>query len=252
MTGREERLGQLADEAARMFEETRREYGRRRLCRAMRSEGHKVSEATVGKLMKMRGLKPKNRKKYKATTNSNHMYPVVPDLLKRDFSADLPNEKWCGDSTYVATDEGWLYVAGIIDLCDRSCVGLAFSARHTQDLMLCALDNAKRRHRPRPGVIFHSDRGVQYAASAYKERLKAYGMRQSMSRKGNPYDNAPMESFWSTVKNAVVQGERFTTRKEAIRAIFEYVLGFYNTHRLHSVIGYKAPMDHRLMLLRAA
>ncbi len=252
LTNREKRLEHLADEAARLFVENRREYGRRRLCRVMRLAGHKVSETTVGKLMKMRGCRPKNCKKYKATTNSKHAYPVADDLLKRDFTAVMPNEKWCGDSTYIWTDEGWLYVAGIIDLCDRSCVGLTFSNRHTQELMLSALDHAKRRHRPQAGLIFHSDRGVQYAATAYRERLKTYGMRQSMSRKGNPYDNAPMESFWSTVKNAVVQDVRFTTRDEAMRTIFEYVFGFYNTHRLHSVIGYKVPREYRLALLQVA
>lgn len=251
-TEREKNQNGLADEAERLFKEHHREYGRRRLCRVMRQAGYEVSEGVVGKLMKLRGLVPIGRKKYKATTNSKHSHPVADNLLQQDFSADKPNKKWCGDSTYIATDEGWLYAAAIIDLCDRSCVGLCFGSRHTQELMLGALDNAKRKHRPGPGLLFHSDRGVQYAATAYQERLKSYGMLQSMSRTGNPYDNAPMESFWATVKKAVVLGRRFRTRKEAMRAIFEYIFGFYNTRRLHSFIGYQPPYLYRSTLLHTA
>lgn len=217
----------------------------------MRQAGYDVGEGLVSKLMKTGGLVAAGRKRDKATTNAKHEYPIAPNLLDRNFTAKRPNEKWCGDSTYIATDEGWLYAAGIIDLCDRSCIGLTFSARHTQELMLAALDNAKRKHRPKPGLLFHSDRGVQYACTAYKQRLKAYGMVQSMSRTGNPYDNAAMESFWGTVKKALVCGVRFRTRDEAKRAIFEYVFGFYNTRRLSSVIGYQTPLDYRKTLLLA-
>lgn len=251
-TERERKMGRLGKEAARLFEENRREYGRRRLCRAMRQAGHKVGEGLVGKLMRAEGLLPKGRRKYKATTNSKHAYPLASNLLEQDFTANGPNEVWCGDSTYIATDEGWLYVAGIIDLCDRSCVGLSFGVRHTQELMIKVLEDAKGRHRPKPGLLFHSDRGVQYAATAYQRRLGEYGMVQSMSRAGNPYDNAPMESFWATVKKAVVSDVRFRTREEARRVIFEYVFGFYNTHRLHSAIGYQTPLARRLALLDTA
>jgi transposase InsO family protein len=252
LSERESSKEYLADEAERLFKENKREYGRRRLWRAMRNAGYKIGQWQVRELMKMRKLVPKGRKKYKATTNSKHNNPVAPNLLKQNFAAEKPNEKWCGDSTYIATEEGWLYAAGIIDLCDRSCVGLSFGRLHTQELMLKALDNAKRKHRPAAGLMFHSDQGVQYASLAYRQRLKKYGMVQSMSRTGNPYDNAPMESFWATVKKAVVQGVRFRTRNEAMQAIFEYVFGFYNTHRMHSLIGYQAPMAYRKALLLTA
>lgn len=219
---------------------------------AMVENGYKLSQSKVRALMKEEKLVPKRCKKYKATTNSKHKYQVAENLLKQDFAASKPNEKWCGDSTYIATDEGWLYAAGIIDLCDKTCVGLTFSARHTQELMIRALDDAKRRYRPGKGLLFHSDRGVQYASNEYKSRLVKYGMIQSMSRSGVPYDNAVMESFWSTVKLGCIEGIRFKTRREAIKAIFEYVFGFYNTRRYHSSIGYKTPMEYRQSLIKSA
>lgn len=239
----------MCKEAKRLFLDNYSEYGRIRLCKAMREAGYEVTEFKVAQLMKASGLKPKTKRKYKATTNSQHKYAVAPNLLCQDFSALRPDEKWCGDSTYIWTEEGWLYSAGIIDLCDRTCVGLAFSDRHTQELMLKALDNAKRQYRPSAGLTFHSDRGVQYASNAYKEKLKHYKMQQSMSRSGNPYDNAVMESFWATVKKGSVFGMRFKTRAEATKAIFEYVFGFYNTRRYHSSIEYQAPLSYRKKLL---
>jgi len=221
------------------------------LHKALNEAGVKVSESKTRDLMKAAGLVPKRCKKYKATTNSKHKYQVAENLLNQDFEAAKPNEKWCGDSTFIATDEGWLYAVGILDLCDRTCVGLTFSERHTKELMLRALDDAKKAYRPKKGLIFHSDRGVQYASNEYKAKLKKYGMVQSMSRSGNPYDNAPMESFWSTVKLGCVEGVRFRTRKEAMKAIFEYVFGFYNTHRYHTSIGLEVPEQYRKRLLEA-
>jgi len=218
----------------------------------MREKGHNLSQSKVRELMKEEGLIPKRCRKYKATTNSKHKYQVAENLLNREFTAEQPNRKWCGDSTYIPTDEGWLYVAGIIDLCDKMCVGLSFSDRHTQDLMLRALDTAKQRHRPPEGLLHHSDRGVQYASNDYKARLTEYGMIQSMSRSGNPYDNAPMESFWSTVKLGCVEGKRFRTREEAKRAIFAYVFGFYNTRRYHTSNGLLSPLEYRKNLLSSA
>ena len=235
-----------------VFEENKQEYGRERLHKAMTEKGYKMSLGKIRSLMKEEGLIPKKCKKYKATTNSKHTYQVADNLLNQDFKAEKPNEKWCGDSSYVWTDEGWLYTAGIIDLCDKTCVGLRFSERHTQDLMIKTLDDAHREYRPEKGLIFHSDRGVQYAANDYKARLKRYSMTQSMSRSGNPYDNAAMESFWSTVKLGCVEGVRFRTRKAAIKAIFEYVFGFYNTKRYHTSIGLQTPMEYRRSLLSAA
>lgn len=238
--------------ARRLFEQNKREYGRVRLHKAMAEAGYLMSEGKVRVLMKAEGLVPKKCKKYKATTNSKHKYQVADNLLKQDFMAELPNQKWCGDSTYIWTEEGWLYAAGIIDLCDRTCVGLSFSERHTQELMLNCLTSAYREYRPKAGLLFHSDRGVQYAANSYKEKLRSYSMIQSMSRSGEPYDNAAMESFWSTVKTGCIFGERFKTKKAAKRAIFEYVFGFYNTHRYHSGIGLEIPIKYRKRLLKTA
>jgi transposase InsO family protein len=236
----------------RLFRENHEEYGRKRMNKALQQAGHAMSEGKTRKLMRKSGLWPKRARKYKATTNSKHKYQVAENLLNREFSVEKPNLKWCGDSTCIATDEGWLYVAGIVDLCDKTCVGLSFSERHTQELMLMALDEAKRKYRPSPGLLFHSDRGVQYASNAYKERLKKYGMVQSMSRSGNPYDNAPMESFWGTVKTGCVLGRRFRTRSEAKRIIFEYVWGFYNTRRYHTSLGLETPLEYRKKLLMTA
>lgn len=249
---RENQEKELVDVAKKLFRDNHEEYGRYRLNKALREAGHPMSEGKTRKLMRKGGMWPKRARKYKATTNSKHKYQVAENILNRDFTADKPNRKWCGDSTYVATDEGWLYVAGIVDLCDKTCVGLSFGERHTQELMLAALDEAKRKYRPNTGLLFHSDRGVQYASNAYKERLKKYGMIQSMSRSGNPYDNAPMESFWGTVKTACVLDKRFRTRKEAKQTIFEYVFGFYNTRRYHTALGLETPMEYRKKLMDAA
>lgn len=251
-TSKEAETERLAGEVKRLFEVNNSEYGRRRLAKAMREEGYAVSEGTVGKLMKKKSLIPRKVKKYKATTNSKHNYAVAENLLKRNFKASVPNEKWCGDSTYISTDEGWLYVSAIIDLCDKTCVGMEFSSRHTQELMVGTLRAAVKEHKPMKGMLFHSDRGVQYASNSFKAELKKNGIIQSMSYSGDPYDNAAMESFWATVKTGCVFGRRFKTKKEAQQVIFEYVFGFYNTHRYHSAIGYEKPTEYRQRLLASA
>lgn len=241
----------LAEEAERLFIANRKEYGRVRLHKAMVEAGYNISEGKTRKLMLKRHLKPKKRRKYKATTNSKHKYKVADNLLDQDFKAEKPNNKWCGDSTFIWTDEGWLYAAGIIDLCDRSCVGLWIDDKHKQELMLNALESAYKEHKPKKGLIFHSDRGVQYASNAYQKKLKDYKMIQSMSRSGNPYDNAVMESFWSTVKTGCILGERFVTKEAAKKAIYEYVFGFYNTMRYHTGIDLGIPINYRKKLLNA-
>jgi transposase InsO family protein len=227
-----------------IFIENKEEYGRVRMRKAMREAGYPMSEGKVSRLMREANLIPKKSKKYKQTTNSKHKYQVAENILARDFEAAKPNQKWCRDSTYIYTDEGWLYAAGILDLCGRVCIGLSFSDRHTQELMLESFEQACKKYRPEPGCIFHSDRGVQYASNAYKDALKKKGMIQSMSRSGVPYDNAPMESFWSTVKVGCVYGKRFRTKKEAKKAIFQYVFGFYNTHRYHTSNGLETPIEY--------
>ena len=227
-----------------IFAENNEEYGRLRMWKAMKEAGYPMSEGKIGRLMQEAKLVPKKSKKYKQTTNSKHKYQVADNILNRDFEAEKPNQKWCGDSTFIYTDEGWLYAAGILDLCGRVCIGLSFSDRHTQELMLESFEQACKKYRPEPGCIFHSDRGVQYASNAYKEALKEKGMIQSMSRSGVPYDNAPMESFWATVKVGCVYGKRFRTKKQAKKEIFQYVFGFYNTHRYHTTNGLDTPKEY--------
>ena len=234
----------LKEEMTKQFIENNEEYGRVRMQRAMKDAGYPMSQGKTARLMKEANLVPKKRKKYKQTTNSRHSYQVAENILDRDFEAAKPNQKWCGDSTYIYTDEGWLYAAGILDLCGRVCVGLSFSDRHTQELMLESFTQACKKYRPEPGCIFHSDRGVQYASNAYKNVLKQKGMIQSMSRSGVPYDNAPMESFWSTVKVGCVYGKRFRTKEQAKKAIFQYVFGFYNTRRYHTSNGLETPIEY--------
>lgn len=244
-TQKDETDSRLREKITELFIENREEYGRIRMQKAMLKEGVKMSQGKVRRLMKEARLVPKKARKYKATTNSRHNYPVAENLLNREFTAERPNQKWCGDSTYIPTDEGWLYVSGIIDLYAKDCVGLSFSSKHTQELMLESLSNAVNKYRPEKGLLFHSDRGVQYASNAYKAELKKNGMIQSMSRSGVPYDNAPMESFWSTVKAGCVEGRRFRTRHEAEMTIFQYVFGFYNTRRYHTSDGLMTPNEYR-------
>lgn len=244
-TPKDEADSKLKEQLTELFKANHEEYGRMRMQKAMRAKGIRISQGKIRRLMKEAHLVAKKARKYKATTNSKHSYPVAENLLNREFSAERPNQKWCGDSTYIWTEEGWLYVAGIIDLYAKDCVGLTFSSKHTQELMIEALRQAKRKYNPQKGLLFHSDRGVQYASNAYKAELRKYGMIQSMSRSGVPYDNAPMESFWSTVKTGCVEGRRFRTRHEAEMTIFQYVFGFYNTRRYHTSDGLMTPNDYR-------
>jgi putative transposase len=193
--------------------------------------------------MKKNGIKSKTFKKYKATTNSNHNLPVAENLLNREFSADKPNQKWVSDITYVATDEGWLYLAGVMDLCGRAIVGFSMDDHLRKSLVIKALNQAIGRTGANEGLLIHSDRGVQYASKEYQRILKKNEFICSMSRKGNCYDNAPMESFWGKLKQEWLYGRRFKTRLEAKLAIFEYIEVFYNRQRTHSSIGYRVPMD---------
>lgn len=199
------------------------------------------SRKRVHRLMRQAGIHSIRKNAYKATTNSNHRHPIASNLLGRNFKFAKPNEAWVGDITYVPTDEGWLYLAVVKDLCLKKVVGYAFSARIDTNLTLAALEMAVKRQRPKAGLIFHSDRGVQYAASAYRQRLQALGIRQSMSRKGDPYDNAVAENFFSCLKCELVHHRRFTTRLEAQDAIFAYIEAFYNTVRPHSALGWMPP-----------
>lgn len=199
------------------------------------------SRKRVHRLMKKLHIHSLRKKAYKATTNSNHGCPVAPNLLQRRSSFPEPNHAWCGDITYIPTDEGWLYLAIVKDLCTKKVVGYAFSDRINTQLTLDALDMAVRREHPPKGLIFHSDRGVQYASSGYTRRLGTLHMRQSMSRKGDPYDNAAAENFFSCLKCERVHLQHYVTRKAAQADIFLYIEAYYNSLRPHSAIGWMSP-----------
>lgn len=202
------------------------------------------SRNMVHRLMKKHNIHSIRKRAYKVTTNSKHKYPISPNLLKRDFSADKPNLKWVGDITYIPTDEGWLYAAIVKDLCTKKVVGYAFSHRINTELTVAALEMAVKRQKPNGKLIFHSDRGSQYASNKYRETLDKYNITSSMSRKGDPYDNAVAENFFSCLKCELVHHKRYCSRVQASTDIFSYIETFYNKKRPHSGIGYFTPNDY--------
>lgn len=194
--------------------------------------------------MKENGLKSKVVKKYKATTNSKHNLPVAENILNRDFTADIPNQKWVSDITYVPTDEGWLYVAAILDLCGREIAGWAMGERMTKELVIRCLKQAQGRRGNPKNVLLHSDRGSQYCSYEYQSLLKKNDFTCSMSRKGNCWDNAPMESFWGKLKQEWLNDQHFKTREQAKSEIFWYIEVYYKRKRLHAGNGYKTPEEY--------
>ena len=210
---------------------------------ALRADGHAVGRHRVARLMRAHGLRPKTRRKFRATTDSKHGHPVAANLLDRQFTVAAPNRMWTADITYIPTAEGWLYLAIVLDLFSRQIVGWAMDATMGQQLTLRALTMAIQRQRPGPGLVHHSDRGSQYACRAYQKLLAKHAMLCSMSRKGNCWDNAPSESFFSTLKRELVNERVYATRAEARGAIFEYIEVFYNRERLHSALGYMSPIE---------
>jgi putative transposase len=220
---------------------TRETYGPERLQDELRDDGFKAGVSRIKRLRKQLGLRCKQVRKFKATTNSNHHLPVAENLLNQNFETSRPNQTWVTDITYVETGEGWLYLAGVKDLHTCELVGYAMGNRMTKELVGRALFQAVAAKRPTPGLIHHSDRGSQYCAQDYQDLLQQFGMRASMSRKGNCYDNAPMESFWGTLKNELVHRRRYDTREQARREITEYVEIFYNRQRRHSRLGNLSP-----------
>lgn len=202
-----------------------------------------VNHKRVERIMKENGIRSRVSKKFKATTNSNHKLPVAENILNRDFTADKPNEKMVSDITYLWTEEGWLYVAAIMDLCGQKIIGLSMSERMTKDLVINALNDAYRRAGKPKGTILHSDRGSQYCSNDYQYLLNKYGFVCSMSRKGNCWDNAPMESFWGKMKCEWLYGKHFKNRQEARSAVFEYIEIFYNRQRIHASNDYITPEE---------
>ena len=219
-------------------------YGRRRMTTEVsEAQGRPVNHKRVARVMREHGLQSHKRRRFRVvTTDSKHAYPVAPNVLERNFKATAPNQKWLADMTYVPTDEGWLYLALVLDLYARKLVGWAMSETMPQELTLCALDGALGWRDPDAGLVHHSDRGSQYAAKDYRKKLKARGITVSMSRKGDCWDNAPMESVNGTLKVECVHDVHFETREQARQAIVEYI-GYYNTERRHSSLGNISPAE---------
>lgn len=239
---RRQRHQELAMKVRRAHADSRRNYGSPRVQKALAADNERVSLNTVARLMREQGLRAKTKRKFvPRTTDSAHNRPIAPNLLDRDFAADRPNRKWAGDITYIPTDEGWLYLAGVIDLHSRRIVGWSMADHVRTELVRDALDMALTRRRPAAGLLHHSDRGVQYASQEYRELLTGRGIRMSMSGKGDCWDNAVMESFWATLKTELIHHEHYATREQARRSIFEYIEVFYNRKRLHSSLGYVSP-----------
>jgi putative transposase len=242
--GKRARENQELCEAIREIHRNSKErYGSPRMTAALRKRGYRVSRGRVARLMKANAIKAKRRRAYRVTTRSQH-HLASPHLLERQFDrATAPDQLWTSDITYVPTREGWLYVAIVLDLYSRKIVGLAMSETMEQDLVCEALTQALARRQPKPGLLLHSDRGSQYCSWKYRDLLHRHGITQSMSRKGNCWDNAPMESFFKTMKVEEVYTQSYRTRQEARIEIFEYIEIFYNRQRLHSTLGYTTPED---------
>jgi transposase InsO family protein len=219
-------------------------YGRPRLWKALVEGGERVGQERVRRLMAMHGLRSVYKRPYRKTTQSDHDKPVAPNLVDRQFGVRQADRIWVADISYVATAEGWLYLAAVLDLGSRRVVGWSMAARMPAKLVCDALAMAYFRRRPRPGLIAHSDRGSQYASDAYRRDLAKYRMRQSMSRKGNVWDNAPMESFFKTLKVERVYGQLYETRDQARSDIVNWMEGFYNRKRMHSALGYRSPIQY--------
>jgi putative transposase len=218
-------------------------YGSPRMIRELRWRGYTASKGRVERLMRTHGIHARHKRRYRVTTESKHGFPVARNLLDRDFAPAAPNQVWTADITYLWTDEGWLYLAIVLDLFNREVIGWSLKPRMTTELAADALTMAWFRRRPAPGVLHHSDRGSQYASQAYQDKLREFGMTCSMSRKGNCWDNSPTESWFNSYKNERYHGLRYTTQAEMRAASFEYIEVFYNRKRQHSTLGYKSPLQ---------
>jgi transposase InsO family protein len=232
----------LGNRIREVYQQSRANYGSPRVHRELIAQGESVCENTVAKVMKSLQIKAKTAKAFvPRTTDSDHHAPVASNTLGRDFDASLPDHKWVADITYIATDEGWLYLSAVLDLCSRRVVGWAMADHMRRELVSDALRMALTHRRPGRGLLHHSDRGVQYASDTYQGLLTDHGIDCSMSRRGNCYDNAVMESFFGTLKTELVHHEQYATHAEARASIFEYIEVFYNRQRLHSTLGYMSP-----------
>lgn len=240
-SAREQKSLVLIDKIRLIHKENRETYGSPRIHAQLCEEGESCSRKRVAKLMKKAGVEAKMKKRFKITTRANPKAVPAPNLLKQEFRAEKPNEKWVADLTYIATQEGWLYVATVLDLFSRKIVGLAMGERMTADLVSQALQQALIHRRPPAHLLHHSDKGCQYTSSQFLGLLKANRIIPSMSGTGNCFDNAAMESFYHTLKTEHVYFECYKTREQAKQSIFEYIEVFYNRKRRHSTLGYYSP-----------
>jgi transposase InsO family protein len=234
----------LAREIERIHARSRQTYGSPRVAQELRKQGHCHGRNRIARLMQQQGLCGRQKGRYRVrTTDSNHDQPIAPNRLAQAPAATAPNQIWLADITYIATQEGWLYLAAILDRYSRKIVGWAMSERIDTALVLQALGMALLHRRPQTRLLLHSDRGVQYASGDYRQALGRAGLVTSMSRRGNCYDNAAMESFWSTLKLELVYRRGFETRAQARAQIFDYIETFYNRQRSHSALDYHSPVD---------
>lgn len=243
LSRRAEKELSLAVRIREIYGEHRGRYGAPRVHAQLLREGHQTSRKRVARIMRLRGLRGKRPRRYKATTRSDHDHPVAENLLARRFDAERPDDAWVGDITYLPSTEGWLYLAVLIDVYSRAVVGWATSPSLETSLCVHALTNALQRRRPKRSLLHHSDRGVQYASKAYRAVLLKHGITPSMSRAGNCWDNAVAESFFATLKLELGNELKNRDRDELRRALFAFIEGYYNTRRLHSTLGYRTPRE---------
>ena len=237
---------QLKEKILTIFEQHHKRYGSPRIHADLRNQGICCSKKRVERIMREIGLRARRKRKFVVTTDSNHDYPFAENILNRQFQVNAPNQVWTTDFTYIRTLEGWLYLAGVMDLFSRKIVGWAMQDNTEATLTISALEMAIQRRRPTKGLMHHSDRGIQYACDDYRAVLQENYMICSMSRKGNCWDNAPMESFFGTLKTECIKGKTYLTRAQAKREIFEYIEIYYNRRRLHSSIGNVTPENFEI------
>jgi transposase InsO family protein len=250
-SARTQRTAALVDEITATHEEFEQRYGSPRVFDELRKRHVRVSRNTVAKLMRDNGLRARSHRRFRPqTTDADHDLPVAPNLLDQQFKVETLDTVWTSDITYIRTDQGFLYLSCVMDLCSRKIVGWSMADHLRAELVVDALQAAIRDRRPKPGLMVHSDRGVQYACREFREVLDRHRITQSMSGKGNCYDNAPMESFWSRLKAESLHHERFHTREEARAAVFEYIEMFYNRRRSHSSLGYLSPEQFEASRMR--
>ena len=244
---RARRDGELAVEVRRSHLTSKRRYGSPRVHADLQAQGQRVGRKRVARLMREHSLAARARRRFRITTDSKHAFPIAPNMLARDFTASAPDQKWVTDITFLWTRQGWLYLAVILDLFSRRVVGWATSTNVDRHLALAALDMALAKRRPRSGLVHHSDRGSTYAAHDYRRALKKRGLKCSMSRKGDCWDNAVAESFFATLKREMENADDLPSWTVAALSVGEYIDGFYNVQRRHSAINYCSPIEFELL-----